>query len=83
MKWVSSLDVRKLPHHGKFLSYGRYIDDLASSVPLIQKSGKPGIDFPDYYGMDIVITGSTKDQERVDFLSYTFHRNHPEKCVSV
>jgi len=79
MKWVSSLDVRKLPHHGKFLSYGRYIDDLASSVPLIQKSGKPGIDFPDYYGMDIVITGSTKDQERVDFLSYTFHRNHPEK----
>ena len=79
MKWVCSLDVRKLPHHGKFLCYGRYIDDLASSVPLIQRHGRPGVDFPDYYGMDIVITGSTKDHETVDFLSYTFHRNHPEK----
>ena len=55
MKWVNSLSNLKLAHYGRFLSFGRYIDDLASSVPLITLRGSPGIDSPHYFGMEITL----------------------------
>ena len=79
MKWVNSLKPTQLSHYGKFLCYGRYIDDLASSSLLIEKQGVPGKTFPDYYGMDIVVTGSTLTDDTVDFLSYTFHHQLANK----
>ena len=79
MKWVTSLKPSELSHYGKFIYYGRYIDDLASSSPLIKEHGVPGKTFPDYYGMDIVVTGSTHTHDSVDFLSYTFHRRLDDK----
>ena len=45
MKWVNSLKPTQLSHYGKFLCYGRYIDDLASSSLLIDKQGVPGKTF--------------------------------------
>jgi len=55
------VDIRSL--FGNFRRYCRYIDDLASDVPIIPNN---------YFDMPLVNTGSTVIHPSVDFLMFTF-----------